>query len=551
LRSPISTLLLPFFILLFSFTGFSQNFNITNGEIHGNFQTDVMYYNKDTLIGAVDVPEKMLMNGFANFIYTKDKFSTGFRYESYLNKLQGFDPAYKGNGVPYRYASYAVDNLDITVGNYYEQFGSGLIFRSYEERGLGYDNALDGIRLKYQLGNGIHLKGIVGKERAFFDYGPAILRGIDAEISLNELKETWIDYPTKISIGGSFLSKYQKDQDSKLVLPENVACYGSRININRGRFNLYADYAYKINDPSADNKFIYKNGEALLLSASYSQKGLGVNFSARRVDNMFFRADRNESRINTLFINYIPSISKQHTYNLAATLYPYASQPNGEIGFQGDVIYTLKKDSKLGGKYGTSISVNYSRLNNIDTVRRNDETTSLKGYDSEFLKFGKELYLSDFNIEISRKLSSKFKLNIAYLNFVYNIAVIQGKSEYNTVYADIGVLDLTCKINSKNSIRTEIQSLTTKQHFGNWATGLVEYSVSPNWFFAVMDQYNYGNKVPEKRIHYLIGSLGYTKNTNRVMLTFGKQREGIFCVGGVCRNVPASNGLTLTVTSSF
>ena len=78
------------------------------GEIHGNFQTDVQYYNTDTTIGAPVVPEKVLMNGFANINYTRDNFSCGLRYESYLNALQGFDTRYKGNGFGFRYASYTI-----------------------------------------------------------------------------------------------------------------------------------------------------------------------------------------------------------------------------------------------------------------------------------------------------------------------------------------------------------------------------------------------------------------------------------------------------------
>jgi hypothetical protein len=34
-------------------------------------------------------------------------------------------------------------------------------------------------------------------------------------------------------------------------------------------------------------------------------------------------------------------------------------------------------------------------------------------------------------------------------------------------------------------------------------------------------------------------------------MSYGKQRAGIFCVGGVCRNVPASNGFAISITSSF
>src|SRR6185503_718377 len=115
--------------------------------------------NPDSTIGAKPVPEKMLMNAFANILYTKGNFTAGIRYESYLNTIQGFDSRYKGTGIPYRFASYKADELEVTVGNFYEQFGSGLVLRAYEEKGLGIDNAFDGIRLKYAT-HGFYLKGL-------------------------------------------------------------------------------------------------------------------------------------------------------------------------------------------------------------------------------------------------------------------------------------------------------------------------------------------------------------------------------------------------------
>ena len=86
---------------------------------------------------------------------------------------------------------------------------------------------------------------------------------------------------------------------------------------------------------------------------------------------------------------------------------------------------------------------------------------------------------------------------------------------------------------------------------GSWGMGLVEYTIAPHWFAAVMDQYNYGNEETDKRIHYMTGTVGYNRNTTRISATYGRQRAGIVCVGGVCRNVPASNGLLVSLTSSF
>ena len=174
------------------FLFFSENFiaqNNTNnaGEIHGNFQVDAQYYLEDTLIGTTIAQEKMLSNAFSNIVYTRGNITAGFRFESYLNALQSIDPKYKGTGVPYRFVTYTLEDLEITAGNFYEQFGSGLVLRAYEEKGLGIDNCFDGIRLKMNPYRGIYLKGMVGTQRNYF-IKAGLVRGFDGEIHLGELR---------------------------------------------------------------------------------------------------------------------------------------------------------------------------------------------------------------------------------------------------------------------------------------------------------------------------------------------------------------------------
>ena len=117
-----------------------------NGSIQGDFNFSAQSYSEDPAINAQKVDETMLMNAYSNIRFNKGNFTAGVRFESYLNVLQGFDSRFDGNGIPYRFAQYNVNGLDITVGNFYEQFGSGIIFRSYEEKSLGIDNVMDGIR---------------------------------------------------------------------------------------------------------------------------------------------------------------------------------------------------------------------------------------------------------------------------------------------------------------------------------------------------------------------------------------------------------------------
>ena len=139
-----------------------------------------------------------------------------------------------------------------------------------------------------------------------------------------------------------------------------------------------------------------------------------------------------------------------------------------------------------------------------------------------------------------------------YSYIEYNQNVLEGKDKkWDLIYASVAVVDITYRFNQKHALRTELQSLYTEEDKGAWATILMEYTYAPHWFIAFLDQYNYGNKKEDQRLHYYNASTGYNKGGTRIMLSYGRQRAGIFCVGGVCRNVPASNGFYLSITHSF
>lgn len=517
--------------------------------LHGDFQTDVQSYKADPVIGAPAVPERIRSNTFANLILSAGRFSAGVRYEAYLAPLQGFDPRYRGQGFPYRYLTYDGGKLHVTVGNFYEQFGSGLIYRSYEERNLGLDNSLDGLRVKLEPRRGVRLTGMIGRQRFFFDKSPTLVRGLDAELALNDLLPGLDSARTRLTIGGSFVSKFQADEDPALVLPENVGAGAGRFTLTNGGFALNAEYARKINDPSLGNDYIYRPGQAALVSASWSLKGLGVIVAAKRVDNMDFRVDRSTTG-NYGQINFLPALTRQHTYALAATIYPYATQPFGEMAGQAEVTYHVPKGT-LGGVYGTDVTVNYSAVNGIDKRLIGDQQGARLGYSSDFFKPGRTVYYRDFNVELHRRFTPRWKANAMYLHLTYNKDVVQGLAGYGVIDADIAILDVLHKLTPKHSIRVEAQTLQTKQDLGSWAMGLVEYTYSPHFFATVYDQYNYGNHYEAQRVHYLGGQVGYVGGTSRLALGYGRQRAGIVCVGGVCRFVPASNGVTLSITSSF
>ncbi len=532
---------------------FSQNNVLNKGKISGNVQLDAQYYIPDSMIGAEDLENKIRANVFANINYVNGGFAAGFRFEHFEWPLIDFEKInYVGSGIPYYYASYNHEYFEVTVGSFYEQFGSGLIYRSYEVRNLGFDNATQGVKLKAKPYKGITLTGIWGKQRNLFVY-EGLVRGIDADISLNEIFQKIGSSKFRSGLGASFVSKFEKDQDPDYKLPQNIGAFAGRANFGYAGFNLQGEYAWKCNDPSTANELIYKPGEALLLTASYSMKGLGIFLTGLRTDNFDFRTLRNSS-INNNLINYIPTLTREHAYALPS-MYAYSSQAVGQIGFQAEVNYKIPKKTTIGGRYGTDIMVNYSRIHGIkkDYVpeaildKGIINVNGTDGYTSPFFAFGKEVYFEDFNIEISRRFNKSWKLIVSYVYLNYNMEVIEGHTGEPNVYAHTFIADLTYKINDRHALRLELQHMNTKQDEGNWAYGQLEYSIAPRWFFSVLDRWNYSK--PNK--HYYNVSTSFVHKTSKFSISFGKQYEGILCVGGVCRVVPASYGCNLSVVTSF
>ncbi|MDA3844287.1 MAG: DUF6029 family protein [Candidatus Kapabacteria bacterium] len=549
-------------VAMFGFGELAAQEILEAGKLSGNFQMDAQLYNKDDIIEAPEVGEKILSNGFLNLNYTNNKISAGLRYENFANPMLGYDPRYKGSGIPYRFARYSGDVIDVTVGNYYEQFGSGMILRTYWDPALGYDNSLDGIRAKLRPTEGLEITTLIGKQRMYWSQAKGIVRGADMNISVNDLLGDILGDEYRLDLGASVVSKFQEDTDSKLVLPENVLAYSGRAALSGSDFSLDAEYSYKYNDPNATNDYNYNPGTGLLINAAYFPEGIGISVSFHRVDNMDFRSDRAKHEMDAN-INFLPTLTKQQSYRLA-TAYPFATQPNGEIGFQAEVNYLVPKKSMLGGKYGMNLTANFSQVNSINKTPDyiDPDNGRVYTYNTNFFELGEELYYREFNLEVQKKWGKKFKSTFTGIHSTYNKDVVQeeGHHIFGMVNSTILIADLTWKIARRKALRLELQHMWSKNDStvltpdninGNWMYALAEFTIAPAWYISVWNEYNYGNEYEERQLHYPNASVAWIHHTTRVACTYGRQRGGIICVGGVCRPVPASNGFALSVSSSF
>lgn len=537
----------------------AQAQGIAGGHVTGNVQLDAQMSREDSVIGAADVPERLLLNARADILYQNGDFSAGLRFEMYQNPMLGFDARYKGQGLPNYFVSYNGDWLSVTAGTFYEQFGSGMILRAYEDRYLGIDNALLGMDVQLRPWKGVTIKAVAGRQRFFWDYGRGLVRGVDGEVNLNSVLKGMEESRLRVTLGAGFVSKYEEDESIaaaddasyRLNLPLNVGAAAVRADIAYGRWSLNAEYARKGQDPSVMNGYIYRPGEALMLNMTYSMRGFSANLQAKHVDNMCFKSVRSQTG-EMLYINYIPAITRQHTYAFL-TMFPYATQVTGEEGLQADVMYKMKKGTLLGGKYGTELHFNGSVIRGLDTTVIGGAGTD--GYTARWMGRG-ELYYADLSVEVAKKLSKTVKLTATYAYQVFN-PVVEGH-EAGLYHNHVVVGDLAWRASKRHSLRFEAEWMGSDSRYdpaeghddrraGDWLMGLVEWNIGSHWFVSVSDQYAYRDGVG----NYPSVSAGYNVGATRLQLSYGKQREGLLCIGGVCRQVPASNGLTFSLTTSF
>lgn len=524
--------------------------------LSGSLQTDVLFGEEDAAIGATKSENVSQSNTYLDLNLLSKYVDAGGRLEYMRDPLPGFVDNFAGQGLPYFYVTGKLKNVELTAGDFYEQFGSGFVLRAYEERSLGIDNSIRGGRLRLNPYKGVNIRMLGGNQRYYWERSEGYLFGGDVELNVDQWFRRMQDNMWYLTLGGSYVGKYEKaddlilnpnDNSLKLNLPEIVNAFDVRANLQKGNYSFLAEYAQKSYDPTADNGYIYKKGTAVLLSGSYSKRGMSILLQAKRSDNMSFRSTRNVPKEDVgSTINHLPAFAYQHTYALAI-LHPYGTQPDGEWAYQGEFRYNFKRKTPLGGKYGTDIRLNFSHIRSIDhqlLYGGNVPIVGSDGYKSDFFKQG-ELYYQDLHVDISKKLSRSFKGNFMYMWQKYNMQAIEGKE--GMIDSHIFVAEGKYTINKKLTLRAELQYLHTKQYEGDWAFALAELTVLPNLMFTVSDMYNVG----ETKEHYYLGMVTFNHKGHRLAASYGRTRAGYNCSGGVCRYVPASKGFQISYNLIF
>ena len=497
---------------------------VGDGQLSGSFETNSIYYFKDEKLG--DYPEDHFgTNNYIKADYTYGRFSAGIQGEGYFPALKGYDSRYTGFNVMSKYIQWQDDNFNVLVGDIYDQYGSGLIFRSFEDRALGFNNSIEGVSGMYRFGNYVTVKGMYGRPRIYMSHAGSWVRGADLNVSLSDIFKMPL---ANLSLEGSYVNRYEAlDKDENInyqdIMPSpNVNMYSGRLNFDYKGFTARGEYVAKSAD-LLSNGMEAKKGSAILAELGYNYKRLALLASFRSLDNMNTVLSIYQNGIGNV-LNYIPALTRQYTYQLA-NLNPYQAIADGEIGGQFDAFYSYR--SKTARERYWNFHVNFSTYFGKQTSDHNSQ-----------------LLWRDINFDIERQWSKSLKTTFLFSRQEWNPT----KGYSNMIYtSNIFVGDITYKFNKRNSLRVELQYLYSKDYEKDWIAANVEYNMAPRWSFFVGDMYNIG----DTKIHYYNVGFSYTKSRTRIQLSYARNREGLVCSGGVCRLTPAFTGINLMLTTSF
>ncbi|MBO4467651.1 MAG: hypothetical protein J5745_06065 [Bacteroidales bacterium] len=478
-------------------------------------------------------------NNYLKLNWHQGRFSAGLQGEWYPSPLPGYDVNLQGVCLPIKYVAWQEETWSVTAGDFYEQIGSGILFRSWEDRNLGLANSIGGVRFKGIIPN-LGLSGTVfsGVPRSALSYAPTLVSGADLNTGLIPLVGDVL-----LTLGGSILHRYEWAPDGDLALllgedaPRSVLLHSFRTQLFLSDgITVSAEYVGKSKDFTpvrhigASDTYELQPGHAFYTEVSWIWDNLSLTASWRYLDNMAFRARRTLGTIvpsNTL--NYLPALCQEQTYMLAG-LNPYETFAEGESGFRGDLYYRFRRGSLLGGKYGMSFHVGGSWINALGKV--------LPRRDHDYLAY------RDLNLELKRKWSRSFQTTL-FVSIQENSPTHGNRNA--TEAQNVFVLETHYNFSPTTSLRTELQYLYSQEREKDWVAGLVELGIAPSWSFSVSDMYNHGSS----REHYWNVSASWSRNQFKCIFGYGRSREGMVCSGGVCRWQPEYKGAIVRLQYAF
>ncbi|MBK6913628.1 MAG: hypothetical protein IPH11_08150 [Ignavibacteriales bacterium] len=462
---------------------------------------------------SYDIEKKQeILENWLNVDYNRGIFSAGFRFDLF----QPNDPnpsisrgKEKFAGIDYKYITAEIgeakEGLDITVGNFYQLFGRGLIVKSYEDRNIRVDNNLLGVSVQGSYEN-IILSVFSGSMENALAERKDILHAID--IDFRRFRQ--------LRIGGTFASN-QPENDAAATRLASL-----RIQQSLGDADIYAEYGIKQNNDISKNIFNDEEniiGKAFYGNLNFYHENLSFSGEYKYYDNFLFQSDD-----GTIVYNTPPALKKEYAYTLI-NRHPSALNQNNEKGFLFEVNYDYDDDTYFNTAYSETRTIGSSSL-----FQRQNSNNSESG-----LQFREGYFQANHNLNENFYFAAAFGYREEKDTDTKNFTPILESRYY---FNEINTLKLIIEHQSTTN------NITSEQYYTDLLS--LEYLRSPRFSLALVTEIETREPQSGNVVRRLWGYLqaGYKlgEHTDLTIL-FGSRQAGNICIGGVCRFEPEFRGI--------
>ena len=507
------------------------------GVFSASLESNNIAYFRDNGLGVAGPDDRFGANDYLKMDYIKGQFSAGMQIEAYLPALYGYEIGTLGTPRQFmlasKYVRWTSDRLTVHVGDIYDQLGNGLLLRSYEDRHLGFNNSIEGLSAVFSPVEWISVKGLAGRPRLYSDYTSTWVRSASLSFSLDNLLN-WDS--VFLNLEGNFVNRHESPDNNPSVDfislgmdSAELNMYSAALDFGWNTLSLKAEYAIKGKDIASPSLQKAHRGAAIFTEAIFDCKSFSASATFRILDHMGTMLSVASGVMGTggtgNSLNYLPSLTRHYSYMLA-NLNPYQVNVIGEAAFQGDLFYTLRRSRN---RY----MVLHGNFSNASTIAP-----------SQCDDFSKRRMWMDISADAEIHWNKNLKTTLLYSRQEWSPS---HGYEAGTYVSNIFVADGLYRFRDNFALRGELQYLASKDYEGDWAAALLELSFAPKWNVFASEMYNIG--LTGK--HYYNFGVSYSKERSRLQISYGRNRAGYLCSGGVCRYSPAYTGINLLITTSF
>ena len=492
--------------------------------------------------------KKQYLEDWIDIEAVKGDFSAGIRFEA----ADSSEHNEAISDITKRYFSYSNEDLTITAGDFYSTFGRGLVLDLREEKADFFDNKVTGGRVEYD-GDKFSFQALGGKsyfkyindfdpKNQFIDEMNNTVYGSEGVLNLSEVFKIE-DY--SFALGGSYLHmEGDAVSETQYLYRENFI---EKTEIGAVSFSISAFDIDFYNEYAIKNTFRspMKRGWANYSSLAYGMSGFGVTFEFKD----YYQYGANPNAPVSGFSPYQngPEVTIDHVSHLLKT-HPHEINPNDEIGYKLSLRINPFDDFDLTAIFATASK------HEDDKLFPNFDDDYLPYYDSWMdgrYHFGKYSAVLGGGYYYDSPLSKDQNQNV--------IPGEEGEAE--RVYTDerkTMLLELGYELTASSALKIagEYQLVTQEKHEQdpdfNDLYASIEYAY-PQFGYINLSFINTSEEVAEDAPESWFGveaGINILDN-HKLELFYGRERAGVKCSGGTCRQVPEFDGFKMTLVSSF